>query len=106
MHCKYSIYRTCICNYIENLYLLSTTDFRAYLPEILLAHFQDDSDKLQDPDYNGALAVVVLVPFLRTEHAAFGTAIKALLCCVDITQSNSVQKELHSLQEQGTFIYT
>lgn len=88
------------------MHLLSVTDFRAYLPEILLAHFQDGGDKLHDPDYNGALAVVVRVPFLRTEHAAFQTAIKALLCCMDIMQSKSVQEELHSFQERGTFIYT
>lgn len=86
--------------------ILPTTDFRAHLPEILLAHFQDDGDKLHDPDYNGTLAVVVHVPFLRAEHVAFGTAIKALLCCVDIMQSNSVKEELRSFQELGTFVYT
>jgi len=63
--------KTQIFNYIENLYLLSNTDFSAYLPEILLTRFQDHRDKLHDSDYNGTLAVIIHISLLWTEHAAF-----------------------------------
>lgn len=54
-------------NYTE---LLPTTNFSAYLPEILLTCFQDHGDKLHDSDYDGALAVIVHVSLLGTEDAA------------------------------------
>lgn len=79
--------------------LLSTTDFSAYLPEILLARFQDHGDKLHDSDYNCTLAVVIHISLLWTERAALRTAVKVLLCCMDIMQSNSFKEELHSFQE-------
>lgn len=93
-------------NYIYNLHHLLTTDVSAYLPEILLACFQDHGDKLHDSHDNCTLTVIIHFSLLWTEYVASWSGIKALLCCMDIMQGDSFEEEIHCFQERWPFIYT